>query len=69
MKTYGQAIRYVADEVFNSYMSGSNQPWHDVDFNLIAFIYGDTARNVEADAEIVYNKICADFYESRKQNV
>lgn len=60
MKTYGQVIKYIATQAYHAYMGGSYSPWYDIDFEMVAFIYGESGDQVGSDAVAVFDKMCKD---------
>lgn len=62
MKSYADVLVLAANTAFSSYMGGSNEIWHQIDFGLIAFIYERPVKTVESDIKIVYNTVSNAYY-------
>lgn len=52
MKSYHDAVKRLAKEVFSNHMSGSFSPWYGVDYGLVADLYDAPDMHSDIQAEV-----------------
>jgi hypothetical protein len=65
MKTYEQAIYYLANSAFGRYMSGCDDIWMYTPISAIAFCYGKTDKEVDKDLDTIYKTISDSYYKKK----
>jgi hypothetical protein len=65
MRTYNQAISYIAKNAFGDYLSGGYGQFNGV--GMVAFIYGKTHQRVTADTNKMLDTIKNEHYRQYEQ--
>ena len=62
MKTYYETITTMANAAFDKFVKGGFEPWENVDFALIAYIYGKPVETVRQECTQTLYVITASHY-------